>query len=128
MTATQAIATLRITSALFMLAHGLARVLVPDGVSGFGGFLESQGFPFALALAWLLTILELAGAALLITGYAMRAAAAFFIAELFAGILLVHGENGWFVVGITSGGMEYNVLLIVCFVLVFMTGRDPKAA
>lgn len=128
MTATKAITILRITTALFMLAHGLARLFVPDGVSGFGSFLGLQGFPFSLALAWLLTILELAGAALLISGYAVRAAAAFYIAELFAGILLVHGENGWFVVGITNGGMEYNVLLIVCFLLVFMTCKKPNAA
>ncbi len=44
-----------------MLAHGIARILVPDGVTGFGGFLESQGFPFSFGLAWLLTVLEIAG-------------------------------------------------------------------
>jgi putative oxidoreductase len=128
MTATQAMSTLRIVSALFMLAHGIARIVVPDGVSGFGGFLDSQGFPFSLGLAWLLTLLELAGAALLITGYAIRAAAAFYMAELLAGILLVHGENGWFVVGLTNGGMEYNVFLIVCFLLIFLTSHRPKDA
>lgn len=127
MTPTQAISTLRVISALFMLAHGIARIIVPEGVSGFGGFLESQGFPFSIGLAWLLTLLELAGAALLITGYAIRVAAAFYIAELLTGILLVHGKNGWFVVGLTNGGMEYNIFLIICFLLVYLTGPKPKA-
>lgn len=128
MTPTQALSTLRIISALFMLAHGIARIIVPEGVSGFGGFLESLGFPFSLGIAWLLTILELAGAALLITGYAVRVAAAFYMAELLAGILLVHGENGWFVVGLTNGGMEYNVFLIICFLLIYLTNHKPKVA
>ncbi|MDT9170959.1 hypothetical protein, partial [Escherichia coli] len=47
----------------------------------------------------------------------------FFAVELLFGIILVHYQNGWFVVGHTLGGMEYNVLMIVCFVLVLLSWR-----
>jgi putative oxidoreductase len=38
---------------------------------------------------------------------------AWFALELFAGIVLVHARDGWFVVGGGRNGMEYSVLLIV---------------
>jgi putative oxidoreductase len=38
-----------------------------------------------------------------------------FCLELFTGIVLVHFKEGWFVAGGGRNGMEYGVLLILCF-------------
>nr|WP_157580462.1 hypothetical protein [Rudanella lutea] len=55
---------------------------------------------------------------LLVLGYARKWLSAGFIIVLITGNLLVHLPNGWLVVGHQQGGIEYNVLLIVCFLLV----------
>src|SRR5262249_51548410 len=52
----------RVTTALLLEVHGLVRP-IDGGVAGFGGFLESRGFPFGSALAWAITLFEIAGAA-----------------------------------------------------------------
>lgn len=108
---------LRIAIALFMTAHGCIRIYA-ETVSGFGGFLESFGFPFGVAIAWMITIFEIAGGIALALNYFRKVICAAFILEHLMGILLVHAPNGWFVVGYTSGGAEYSVLLILCFLVV----------
>jgi len=50
-----------------------------------------------------------------------------FIVELTMGIILVHFPEGWFVVGAGRNGMEYSVLLIVCFVSVFFSTDKNKS-
>ena len=45
----------------------------------------------------------------------MRPLSLYFAGELVMGILLVHREAGWFVVGLGRNGMEYSVLLIAVF-------------
>jgi putative oxidoreductase len=103
-----------------MMAHGITRLII-NGPPGFGQFLSSKGFPAGEAIAWTLTFAEIICGLLLITGRLVRIACLFFICELLMGIILVHFKNGWFVVGLTEGGMEYSVLLIICFTLVFLS-------
>ena len=104
---------LRVTVALLLFIHGAYRLLV-HGVPDFGGFLASKGFPFGVALAGAITAFELAGGTLLAWGRLVRPVACGFMANLLAGILLVHGREGWFVVGGGRNGVEYSVLLIAC--------------
>ncbi len=110
----QALTLLRVTISLYMVAHGCTR-LIAGTVGGFGEFLGGQGFPFGSILAWGITIFEIAGGITLALGYFRKWINAVFILELLMGIILVHASNGWFTVGYSSGGMEYSVLLIICF-------------
>jgi putative oxidoreductase len=113
---------LRVAIGLMMAAHGGIR-LYAGTVDGFGGFLESKGFPAGIVIAWAITIFEIAGGVALAFGFYVRAIAAAFILELAMGIILVHAAIGWFVVGYTSGGAEYATLMILCFLLVASTKR-----
>lgn len=118
-----ALVLLRIAVALIMMAHGTMRLIV-NSLSGFGEFLTSKGFPLGEPLAWGITIFELVGGIALILGYFTRWVALILIVEIAAGIVLVHAQNGWFVVGHQSGGMEYSVLLIIC--LIVIAASDKK--
>lgn len=105
----------RCAVATTMLIHGSYRVAV-GSVAAFGGFFESLGLPGGIALAWILTSVEIVGALLMIGRIAVVPLALWFAAELATGVVLVHWARGWFVVGGGTGGMEFSVLLIACFV------------
>lgn len=108
---------LRVAVGFILAAHGIIRVYAGT-VDNFGMFLSDAGFPFGGVVAWALSIFEIAGGITLAVGYFKRIICGIFIFELIAGIILVHAKNGWFVVGYTSGGMEYSVLLILCLLLI----------
>jgi len=110
-----------------MVIHGIYRIFA-GGVTPFGGFLGSQGLPAGVAVAWLLTIVEIAGGLLLMAGRFVRPLCLWFGLELLAGIALVHFREGWFVVGGGRNGFEYSVLLIVCFAAVAVDASRPSAA
>ncbi len=97
-----------------MLVHGAARAATGN-VDEFGGWLDSLGFPLGVAIAWTITTVEIAGGLTLAAGRLVRPLALYFAAQLTAGILLVHGPEGWFVVGLGRNGMEYSVLLVAVF-------------
>lgn len=103
---------LRATLGLLLTIHGAFRIY-DHGVNGFGGFLGSEHVPFGVAVAWLVTVVEVVGGPALILGFLVTPLCAWFALELFAGIVLVHARDGWFVVGGGRNGMEYSVLLIV---------------
>jgi uncharacterized membrane protein YphA (DoxX/SURF4 family) len=62
------------------------------------------------------------GAPLLAYGVLVVPLCAYFVAQLTAGIAMVHAEQGWFVVGLGRNGVEYSVLLVVCLVAIATTG------
>lgn len=121
----QATALLRVCVSLFLLIHGISRIY-HNGVPPFGEFLNSQGFMIGLAIAWTLTLFEIVGGLLLAVGYYVKPITALFIAELFMGIVLVHGQHGWFVVGGGLNGVEYSVLLIVSLVVIAAQSSSKK--
>jgi putative oxidoreductase len=115
----------RVLTALLLVAHGSIR-LYAGTVNGFGEFLNSKGFMIGPAIAWFLTIFEIAGGLLLAAGFFKKWIAAVFIIELVFGIILVHATNGWFVVGYQSGGVEYSVLLIASLFLIAASGNKQE--
>ena len=125
--ARRGITIVRVAAAAMMIIHGTFRVF-DGGVAGFGGFLGSQGMPAGVAVAWLMTIVEIAGGFLLVAGRFVRPLCAWFILELLGGIALVHFKEGWFVVGGGRNGFEYSVLLIVCFAAVAVDAARASAA
>jgi len=112
-----------------MLIHGVTRMSLGT-VDDFGEFLGLRGFPVgvgvAVAVAWLLTAVEILGGALLVLGRFVFPLALWFAAELTIGVILVHWTEGWFVVGAGRNGMEYSALLIVCFLAIAWAARGEK--
>lgn len=118
----------RIVFPCFVLIHGLYRAIGAGHVEGFGGFLDTKGFVVGLAIAWILTIIEIVGSVAIIGNFFVRPLAIFFVCELVAGIIMVHGENGWFVVGGGRNGVEYSLLLIFGYIIVFVSARRRNTA
>lgn len=108
-----ALTIIRVATAGNMLIHGISRI-VTGGVTGFDGYLSSLGFP--PYSAWIITAFELTAAVLIMLNRWTSILSIFFCVELLMGIILVHGPEGWFVVGHGRNGSEYSVLLILCFV------------
>ena len=119
------IAALRMMMGIIFILHAGVRVY-NNTLPGFGDFLRDKGFPFGFYLAWAVTLFELAGGILMFLRlYVM----VFCIGEmiiLITGIITVHGENGWFVVGRSLNGVEYSIVLITILTAIFIAER--KAA
>lgn len=119
-----ALTALRVVVALLLIIHGAARVGLGI-VDDFGQFLAGQGIPGGFALAYALTALELVGGAALALGKGTRVLCTLFIIELACGIVMVHAQEGWFVVGAGRGGMEYSALLIAVLAAVLYGSGTP---
>jgi putative oxidoreductase len=113
----------RIVVSLMLVAHGIMR-LSAGTVNGFGGFLNSKGFMIGIAIAWFFTIFEIVGGLLMAAGYFVKWIAAVFMVEIFMGIILVHAQHGWFVVGHSLNGVEFSVLLIFSLLLIAGSNRS----
>ena len=107
----------RVAAAAMLVIHGVSRI-PSGGVSPFGEFLSQNHLPFGTTFAWAITVVEIVGGLALAAGRLVRPLCAWFVIQLLAGILLVHGREGWFVVGLGRNGVEYSVLLIVCLLAV----------
>lgn len=103
----------RIAAGGNLLIHGLTRLgngTVPD----FDVYLTAIGFP--PYTAWVITFFEIVASVIFIAGKWITPIAVLFSLELIMGIILVHFQEGWFVVGAGRNGMEYSVLLLICFI------------
>ena len=120
-----ALVFLRIFLAATMIVHAVARIYA-NGVAPFGEFLTVSGFPFGLYLAWAITIFEIVSGIALAIGYYVPILAVIFALHLITGIVLVHAQDGWFVVGLGRNGAEYSVLLIVSFLVTAFSHKEPE--
>lgn len=118
---------LRISVAGLLFIHGVGRLLA-GGVAPFGEFLNLVGIPLGLAVAWLLTIVEIVGCPLLAAGFFVRPLLLWLGIELIAGIALVHAREGWWVVGLGRNGVEYSVLLILAMIAIWIAERSALKA
>lgn len=119
------IAALRMMMGIIFILHALVRVY-NNTLPGFGEFLDSKGFPFGFYLAWAVTLFELIGGVLMFLRIFVRFFCIGEIVILITGIVTVHAENGWFVVGRTLNGVEYSIVLITVLIAIFIAER--KAA
>ena len=122
---TLALGLLRAGTALLLIIHGIARARLGI-VDDFGVVLGMWGFPAGFALAWTITVVEIAGGAALAAGYSVRPLAAWFALQLVMGIYFVHAPSGWFVVGAGRNGMEFSVLLILCLAVIALSARQAR--
>jgi len=105
---------LRITVAFILLTHSVFGMF-NNGINDFGNlFLNQIGFaPFGVFLAWSIKLSHVIAAVLLLLNKYVKLAGFVTIFVLIMGIVLVHFQEGWFVVGGGRNGIEYNFLLIM---------------
>lgn len=105
---------LRIAVAIILLTHSVFGIF-DNGINDFGNlYLNQIGFaPFGVFIAWSIKLSHIVAAVLLILNKYIKAAGFVTIFVLIMGIILVHFQEGWFVVGGGRNGMEYNFLLII---------------
>ena len=121
--ADRSLAVVRVVVAVLLGIHGWNRIVSPGGpwfssMLGFGGWLSSLGFPFGVAIATAITLGEVVGSLCLALGRFVVPACVMHGAILVAGIVMIHGRNGWFVVGAGRNGVEFSVLLLGCLVAI----------
>lgn len=100
---------LRIVLGVIFIAHGLPKITT--GIDGTAGMFAGLSIPAPLAAAWLIALLETLGGLLLVVGFLVTPVALLLTAQMLTGIILVHAANGFYVVGIGQGGIEFNLLL-----------------
>ncbi|RKR05293.1 putative oxidoreductase [Flavobacterium sp. 90] len=105
---------LRIAVAIILLTHSIFGIF-DNGINDFGNlYLNQIGFaPFGVAIAWSIKLSHIVAAVLLIWNKHIKLAGFVTIFVLIMGIILVHFQEGWFVVGGGRNGAEYNFLLII---------------
>lgn len=112
----------RVIVGFLMLAHGIDKVSGgTSGIAGFGEFLTSAGFPAGVAWAWLVTLLELVGGAMLILGLMARPIAVLMTVELLVAITIATGGNG-LISGEQGVGFERDLTYIMGFLVVILAG------
>lgn len=114
------IVLLRIAVAVILLTHSVFGMF-NNGINDFGNlYLNQIGFaPFGVFLAWSIKLSHVVAALLLLANKYVKPAGFITIFILVMGIVLVHFQEGWFVVGGGRNGVEYNFLLI-CVLLAIM--------
>ncbi len=107
---------LRVMISVCMIAHASQRFYF-NSINGFGDFLNAKGFLIGVPMAWGITLFELIGGLAILLNYFTRWISLVWAVQLLMGIILVHAQHGWFVVGPSTGGVEYSLLLIVCLLV-----------
>jgi putative oxidoreductase len=118
---------LRISVAIILLTHSVFGMF-NNGINDFGNlYLNQIGFaPFGVALAWSIKLSHVVAAVLLLLNKYIKLAGFVTILVLIMGIILVHFQEGWFVVGGGRNGMEYNFLLIVVLLAIMYPNGFKK--
>ncbi|ALJ05915.1 hypothetical protein APS56_12580 [Pseudalgibacter alginicilyticus] len=113
---------LRITVAVLMLFHGVAKL---SHLNGIKSMLTGVGFPEFMAYGVYIT--ELIAPILILIGFRTRLAALVFFLGMIAAMLLAHSEN-LFALSKT-GGLQIELILLYAFgaLVLFFTGAGKYA-
>jgi putative oxidoreductase len=109
----QALAVLRIVTALLFLAHGTAKLL------GFPDLGFSPGF---MSLPWIAGALEIVGGILLLLGLLTRPVAFVLCGEMAGAYFMAHAPQGFF--PIQNGG---ELAVLYCFIFLYFVFSGPGA-
>lgn len=113
---------LRSGLSVILLMHSVVSIFSGD-VNNFGLlYLDTLGFsPFGLYLAWIVKLIHLFSVFIIWSDRYVKLVSICNIVILLLGIYFVHWQNGWYVVGGGTNGIEFNVLLICCFLQLYFT-------
>ncbi|SHF29318.1 DoxX family protein [Chryseobacterium vrystaatense] len=113
---------IRSALSVILLMHSVVSIFSGD-VNNFGLlYLDTVGFsPFGIYLAWSIKLIHLFSVFLIWYDPYVKAVSIFNILIFIFGIYLIHWQNGWYVVGGGTNGIEFNVLLICCFLQLLFT-------
>jgi len=119
---------LRIATAIILLSHSVFGIF-NNGINDFGNlYLNQIGFaPFGVFLAWSIKLSHIIAAVLLLLNKYIKVASFVTIFILIMGIILVHFQEGWFVVGGGRNGVEYNFLLIFVLLAIMYPNGFKKS-
>ena len=118
---------LRFAVAFILLTHSVVGIF-NNGINDFGNlYLNQIGFaPFGVFLAWSIKLSHIVAAVLLLLKKYVKLAGFVTIFVLIMGIILVHFQEGWFVVGGGRNGAEYNFLLIIVLIAIMYPNGFKK--
>lgn len=117
---------LRVVLGVIFIAHGLPKLT--GGIEGTAAYLGAIGIPVPLVAAWFVALLETLGGLMLLIGFLVTPVSLLLVVHMLAGIVLVHGPNGFYVVGSqASGGIEFNLLLIASLLVMMFCGAGLAA-
>ncbi|WP_078381702.1 DoxX family protein [Sutcliffiella halmapala] len=112
---------IRIVVGLTFMAHGAQKLFGwfgGHGIQGTGGFFESIGIKPGKPMAAAAGLSEFIGGLLLVVGLFTPFAGIILAGTMIVAIFKVHAANGFWA---TSGGYEYNlILLVVAIAFAFM--------
>ncbi|REC76762.1 DoxX family protein [Chryseobacterium elymi] len=109
---------------VILLMHSVVSIFSGD-VNNFGRlYLDTIGFsPFGLYLAWAVKLIHLFSALLIWSDRYVKPVSICNMFILMLGIYFIHWQNGWYVVGGGTNGIEFNILLICCFLQLIFNGK-----
>ncbi len=119
------LAVLRVVLGVIFVAHGVPKLT--GGMEMTAGFFGSLGIPAPVLVAWAVALLETVGGLTLIVGFLVTPASILLSIHMLTGIILVHAQNGFYVVGPGSNGVEFNLLLIASMVALVFAGPGLAA-
>ncbi|MCT2406794.1 DoxX family protein [Chryseobacterium antibioticum] len=113
---------IRSALSVILLMHSVVSIFSGD-VNNFGRlYLDTIGFsPFGIYLAWTVKLIHLFSVFLIWSDRWVKIVSVGNIPILILGIYFLHWQNGWYVVGGGTNGIEFNVLLICCFLQLIFT-------
>jgi len=110
------LAVLRVVVGIVFFMHGYQK-LFKMGIHGVTGFFTHLGIPLPGFFAVVVTLLELVGGILLITGLSTRIPAALLAIDILVAILTVHIKNGFF-----GSGVEFPLTLFAGAICLALAG------
>lgn len=122
---------LRLAVGLIFIIHGWPK-LNPNspmkGPAGFAGFLRQMGIPLPLFFAWVVALLETAGAVLLMLGLGTRILALLFVVNMLVAIFVA--KIRFLKVGFAgqeAAGWEFDFTLLAGALALLFTGAGSLA-
>lgn len=113
---------LRIVVGIVYLAHGYQK-LFKFGIHGLAGMFAHNGIPLPLVAATIVTLVEFVGGLLLITGIAVRIAAALNAVDMTVAVFAVHWKHGFF----APMGVEFPLTLLAACICLVLSGGGAFA-